>query len=97
MPEFRRGHDTPSPCDAVVLISGDDDFWPAIEMIGHEYGKKVVFFHPHNDKRPSWANGWVKVDNVSIEDLEQSRLDDVIDQPSGNPITWAEYVRLKQQ
>lgn len=96
-PEFRNGHDTPSRCDAVVLVSGDDDFWPAIEMIGREYGKKVAVFHPHNDKRPPWANGWVKVDNVSLEDLERSRLDDVIYQPSGNPITWAEYLRLKQQ
>lgn len=96
-PEFKKGHDAPSPCDAVVLTSGDDDFWPAIEMIGREYGKRVAVFHPHNDKRPPWANGWVKVDNVGIEDLERGRLDEIINQPFGNPITWAEYLRLKQR
>jgi hypothetical protein len=95
-----EGRDKRVPCDAVILMSGDDDFWPAIEMIGREYGKAVAVFHPHNDERPPWAynsaNNWVKVDKVKIQDLEQSRLEDVIDQPSGPPITWAEYLRLKQ-
>jgi hypothetical protein len=95
-PRIKKGHDRPSPCDAIVLMSGDDDFWPAIEMIGHEYGKAVAVFHPHDDKRPAWANSWFKVDRVAIEDLEQSRLDDVIERPSAAPITWAEYLSLKQ-
>jgi hypothetical protein len=95
-PRIRKGHDIPSPCDAVVLMSGDDDFWPAIEMIGREYGKVVAVFHPHDDKRPPWANNWVKVDRVSVEELERSRLEDVIERPPEDPITWAEYLRLKQ-
>jgi hypothetical protein len=77
-------------------MSGDDDFWPAIEMIGREYGKVVAVFHPHDDKRPPWANNWVKVDRVSVEELERSRLEDVIERPPEDPITWAEYLRLKQ-
>jgi hypothetical protein len=97
MPPIKKGHDTVSPCDAIVLMSGDDDFWPAIEMIGSEYGKDVAVFRPHDDKRSPWANSWVKVDNVQIEDLERSLLEDVIERPSGSPITWAEYLRLKRR
>lgn len=96
-PSVRRGHDIHSACDAVVLMSGDDDFWPAIEMIGSEYGRDVAVYHPHNDKRPEWKNDWVSVFNVSKEDLQNSRLDDeIIEKPSGASITWAEYIRLKQ-
>jgi hypothetical protein len=94
---IKNGRDTPSPCDAIILVSGDDDFWPAIEMIGREYGKDVAVFHPHDDRRPPWANAWVKVDRIAIEDLERSRLDDVIERPSAAPITWGEYLSLKQR
>jgi len=96
-PKMRKGQDAHSPCDAVVLMSGDDDFWPAIEMIGSEYGREVAVFHPHDDKRDEWKNNWVSVFNVDPEDLEKSRLDEVIKHPSGTSITWAEYLRLKQR
>ncbi len=92
-PRIRKGHDIHSPCDAVVLMSGDDDFWPAIEMIGSEYGREVAVFHPHDDERGESKSNWVSVFKVTQEDLEKSRLDDVI---SGTSITWAEYLRLKQ-
>ncbi len=92
----KKGRDEQRPCDAVILMSGDDDFWPVVEMIGREYGKEVAVFRPHDDKRPLRENGWVKVDRVAIEDLERSRLDDVIERSSGPPITWAEYLSLKR-
>jgi hypothetical protein len=92
-----KGHDPYSPCDAVILMSGDDDFWPAVEMIGRQYGKEIAVFHPHNDKRPDWKNDWVSVFRVEKEDLENNRLDDEItDQSSGALISWAEYLQLKQ-
>ena len=95
-PRIRKGHDIHSPCDAVVLMSGDDDFWPAIEMIGSEYGREVAVIRPHNDKRDEWKDNSLSVFNVDLEDLDNSRLDEVIKKPSGTSITWAEYLRLKQ-
>jgi hypothetical protein len=95
-PRVKKGHDRSSPCDAVILISGDRDFWPAVEMIGKEYGRDVAVFYPHEDPRPPSVKGSIRVDRVTLEDLELSRLDDVIERPSGAPITWAEYQRLKR-
>ena len=77
-------------------MSGDDDFWPAIEMIGSEYGREVAVIRPHNDKRDEWKDNSLSVFNVDLEDLDNSRLDEVIKKPSGTSITWAEYLRLKQ-
>jgi len=94
---MRKGLDIHSPCDAVILMSGDDDFWPAVQMIGSEYGRDVAVVHPHDDKRPEWKNDWVSVFNVGTQDLEKSRLDDEItEQPSGALVTWGEYLRLKK-
>ncbi|MCX6606867.1 MAG: NYN domain-containing protein [Acidobacteria bacterium] len=92
-----RGPDFHSPCDAVLLVSGDNDFLPALAMIGNEYGRDVAVFHPHDDNRSERRESWGSVFKIDLEDLAQSRLDDVIELPSGGTITWAEYLRLKQR
>ena len=84
-----------NPCGAVILMSGDSDFRPAVEMIRHEYDKGVAVFRPHNDERPI-PDGRIKVHRVTKEDLVQSRLGDVITRRGGPDISWARCRELRR-
>lgn len=90
------GRDVPSPCDAVILLSGDEDLVPAVEMIANEYGKEVAVYWPLDAPSPSPVAGLIRVDRLTIDDLERSRLPDEIARPSGPPITWTEYLEMRR-
>jgi hypothetical protein len=69
-----------TPCDGIVLISGDIDLDPALRMADY-YGVRPVRFSPERE--------------VTDQMLLECQLPDVIDRRHGPPITWKDYCLLK--
>jgi dCMP deaminase len=89
------GRDPFSPCDAVLLISGDSDFLPAAEMVGN-YGKKVAIFRPIGNKESKKpVHPKIRVYDITEEDLRLTRLPEKIAAPGGQELTWLHYLDLK--
>jgi len=89
------GRDPFSPCDEVLLISGDSDFLPAAEMVGN-YGKRVAIFRPigkSEGKNP--VHPKIRIFDITEEDLRLRRLPERIPGPGGTEITWSHYLDLK--
>jgi hypothetical protein len=91
----RRGRDVPTPFDNAILISGDRDFLPAIEMVAWEQQKKVAVFFPFDRGYAEPDSVRIRFDRVQKEDLERSRLQDRIARSDGSLITWDRYLELK--
>jgi len=68
-----------SACDGVLLISGDRDLVPALEML-RNYGIRFAIARPNE---------------INEEDLKGSMLKDRIPRGDGTEITWQRYMELK--
>ena len=91
-----RGRDPFSPCSCVLLLSGDNDLLPAVEMVG-SYGMEVAIFRPvdDHDSRQSPVHSRIHTYRTSEEDLRKSMLPDCILREDGTAITWSEYLDMK--
>jgi uncharacterized LabA/DUF88 family protein len=91
----RPGRDVPVPFDNAILISGDRDFLPAIEMVAWEQQKKVAVFFPFGRGYREPDSVRIHFDRIQKEDLNRSRLQDQITRSDGSLITWDRYLELK--
>jgi hypothetical protein len=93
----KPGSDVPAKCDAVLLVSGDDDLRPAIEMIANEYKKEAAVFWPIDAPPVPRSTARIVFDRVTKEDLEETRLDEEIRRASGSTIKWTEYLETRKE
>lgn len=94
--QTQPGADVPAQCDAVLLVSGDDDLRPAVEMIANEYGKDAAVFWPMDQPPVPASTTRIRFDRVTVKDLEDTRLDEEIQRASGSAIKWDEYLKTKK-
>jgi dCMP deaminase len=91
-----RGRDSFSACNGVLLVSGDSDFLPAVQMVGN-YGMEVAVFRQVGDRDGgrNLAHPKIHPHVIAEEDLERSMLPDHIPREDGTAITWTQYMDLK--
>ncbi|MGB7720658.1 MAG: NYN domain-containing protein [Bryobacteraceae bacterium] len=91
----RPGRDVPAPFDKAILISGDRDFFPAVELVAWEQEKNVTVFFPLGRGYREPDSVRVRFARIEKDDLEKSRLEDRLARPDGSLITWDRYLQLK--
>jgi hypothetical protein len=94
---YHNTRDTPAPCDAVLLISADQDALPAAEMAQREFGCAAWIAFPafqHGYPRP--VDSPVQIVQIQPEDLTACLLPERIQRADGGWILWEEYKQSRR-
>lgn len=71
--------------DVALVVSGDSDIQPAVDLVRHVYGKRVFVADPRNRTHPPLVGDERR--RVRAAALAASQLPATITGPSGSPIT----------
>lgn len=95
--QHRNTRDTASPCDAVLVVSADQDALPAAEMARREFGcEAVVAFPAFQTGYPRPCDSPVQVVRIAPEDLAACSLPERLQRPDGSWILWEEYKQSRR-